>query len=111
MIFEQKADENNRYVFEFREAEDDLAGFPSTRNIRYSADIHRDDPWTVPLKQFLQFLSSIYGYTISDKVIVKSLLEDDFFETVSPDPELTAELKKSMEEEDPININDIGFFK
>jgi hypothetical protein len=103
--------EHNTYVFNFHEAEDDLAGFPKSRDIRYSAAIHRDDPWTVPLKQFVQFLSSIYGYNISDKIIVKSLLDDDFFETVSPNPELTKELKKSMEEEDSININDIGFFK
>jgi len=66
----------NNYEFIFREKEDDLAGFPASRHIRYCADIHADEPWSVPLKEFVSFLGSIYGYDIREKIIIKSLLPD-----------------------------------
>jgi hypothetical protein len=84
----------NNYEFIFREKEEDLPGFPVARHIRYCADIHADEPWSVPLKEFVSFLGSIYGYDIREKIIIKSLLPDDFFETESPNQELTDKLQE-----------------
>ena len=84
MIFDKEKNEINRYVFEFHEAEDDMEGYPTARQIRFAADIHQDERWPVVLHQFLLFLSSIYGYDINKKVILKSLVPEDLFETELP---------------------------
>ena len=93
----------NKYEFFFREEEDkdaELLGYPASRYIRHCSDIHQDAVWAVPLKEFVAFLSAIYGYDIRQKIIIKSLLPDDFFETQSPNQELTDEL---LEENDTQN--------
>ena len=90
----------NSYEFVFREREEDLPGFPVARHIRYCADINQDETWSVPLKEFVAFLSSIYGYDIRPKIVIKGLIEDDFFETILVSPKITEELEK---EEDTQN--------
>jgi len=84
----------NNYEFIFREREEDLPGFPVARHIRYCADINQDETWTVPLKEFVLFLSSIYGYDIREKITIESLFPDNFFKTISPNQELTDKLKE-----------------
>lgn len=66
----------NKYTFNFREVgyvdEDNFDeasyAYGENREVNYSVDVSSDAQWSAVLRNFLNFLSSVYGYDISDKV-------------------------------------------
>ena len=56
----------NRYTFEFVEGDETDArhGFPFNKEIRHEFSIPADQTWDFVLREFIAFLSNIYGYDI-----------------------------------------------
>ena len=56
----------NRYTFEFVEGDeiDARHGFPFNKEIRHEFSIPADQTWDFVLREFLAFLSNIYGYEL-----------------------------------------------
>jgi hypothetical protein len=56
----------NRYTFEFVEGDETDArhGFPFNKEIRHEFNLSADQSWDYVLREFLSFLSNIYGYDI-----------------------------------------------
>jgi hypothetical protein len=40
-------------------------GFPVQKNVTISFSVSDEDTWHTPMREFLSFLSSIYGYEIN----------------------------------------------
>ncbi len=56
----------NRYTFEFLEGEevDAKYDFPFNKELRHEFHISSDQSWDLVVREFLSFLSNIYGYDI-----------------------------------------------
>jgi len=56
----------NRYTFEFVEGDETDArhGFPFNKELRHEFSIPADQTWDFVLREFIAFLSNIYGYDI-----------------------------------------------
>lgn len=49
--------------------------FPLQKQSATTVVFEQDQPWMAPLDEFIKFLSSIYGYDISDSVTYETLEE------------------------------------
>jgi hypothetical protein len=72
----------HKYTFKFEEYEDFVDGFANNREIKYSADFDPFDTWEAPLKSFLDFLSSVYGYDISESITLHTVIPSQRFNSV-----------------------------
>lgn len=62
----------HKYTFKMIEIQDDtVSGCANNRKIVYETEIDDCDIWEVPLKSFVDFLSSVYGYDISEQSLLK----------------------------------------
>ncbi len=59
----------NRYSFEFIEGDevDARHDFPFNKEIRHEFHISADQSWDYVMREFISFLSNIYGYEINVK--------------------------------------------
>jgi len=59
----------NRYTFEFVEGDETDArhGFPFNKEIRHEFNLSADQSWDYVMREFISFLSNIYGYEINIK--------------------------------------------
>ena len=59
----------NRYTFEFIEGDETDArhGFPFNKEIRHEFNLSADQSWDYVMREFISFLSNIYGYQINIK--------------------------------------------
>jgi hypothetical protein len=57
----------NRYTFEFVEGDETDArhGFPFNKEIRHEFNLSADQSWDYVMREFISFLSNIYGYQIN----------------------------------------------
>ena len=56
----------NTYKLEFLNQPEQGAtyGFPIQKNLTMSFTVNDEDTWHTPMREFISFLSSIYGYEI-----------------------------------------------
>jgi hypothetical protein len=59
----------NRYTFEFVEGGevDAKYGFPFNKELRHEFNIPANQSWDYILREFISFLSNVYGYEINIK--------------------------------------------
>ena len=63
---------NNRYTFTYNEFKYETDIHPEVhenKQAQMSIDVSDSSHWEVPLREFCNFLSSIYGYDIASKVL------------------------------------------
>lgn len=73
------------YSFAYNNYEDEpVDGFPSNVMSSKSFEISEDATWIAVLQEFAAFLSSVYGYDIQGKIVVKTIGEEtvlkDYYE-------------------------------
>lgn len=56
----------------------DCVQFPVHTRSNKNITVSEDSTWRVPLREFANFLSGVYGYNITEQVFVKSPLDEDF---------------------------------
>lgn len=64
---------NHVYQFQFQSAYDESnadGGFPVASNAQKSITVSDDSAWPVIMREFANFLSGIYGYNITEKVLL-----------------------------------------
>jgi hypothetical protein len=63
---EHPVDRINRYTFEFIEGGevDARYGFPFNKELRHEFEIPASQSWDYVMREFISFLSNIYGYEI-----------------------------------------------
>jgi len=59
--------------------DDTVSGCANNRKIVYQADFDDCDIWEAPLKAFVDFLSSVYGYDISEQITLKTHIKSEMF--------------------------------
>ena len=70
----------HKYTFKMIEVQHDtVSGCPNNRKIVYETEIDDCDIWEVPLKSFVDFLSSVYGYDISEQITLSTHIKSEMF--------------------------------
>ena len=70
----------HKYTFKMIEVQDDtVSGCANNRKIVYQADFDDCDIWEAPLKAFVDFLSSVYGYDISQQITLSTHIKSEMF--------------------------------
>lgn len=61
--------QRNRYVFEFVEGDevDERYDFPFNKELRHEFSIDATQSWDYAMREFISFLSNVYGYQINIK--------------------------------------------
>lgn len=78
----------SKYRFEYMEFDEEIChGVANNRTITFEAQFDECEQWEVPLKSFVDFLSSIYGYDISDQITLETNFESHSFKSVPRDEE------------------------
>ena len=68
----------NRYTFSYSEGENHPCSYTyRDKEAEMSFEVEDSAQWEVPLREFCNFLSSIYGYDIASKVLREE--DDDTF--------------------------------
>lgn len=68
----------NKYTFSYSEGENHPYSYTySNKAADMSFEVSDDAQWVVPLREFCNFLSSVYGYDIASKVL-KEEYDDTF---------------------------------
>lgn len=85
----------NQYSFQYSIQDDCGPNFPVAKTTQTNVQFHDEVTWDVVLTEFINFLSSVYGYDISRSVSFKSL------------DQKIAELsdKYDLEDEEPSSID------
>lgn len=63
------------YTFQYSLQDDCGPNFPIAKTAQTSVQFHDEATWDVVLNEFISFLSSVYGYDISQSVHFESLEE------------------------------------
>jgi len=66
------------YTFTYTSSEGETTSFPLMHNEIKNCTFSDETPWPVILREFANFLSGIYGYNITEKVIVNDKLEGEY---------------------------------
>ena len=92
----------NKYEFKITEQFTDTGydGIPNNRVLSFEGEFHEEDSWEVPLKSFVDFLSSFYGYDISDHIHTETLMDGKIFKHIPRNDEFSNRVRKAMEETD-----------
>jgi hypothetical protein len=91
----------HKYTFNFEEKDEiDVPGYPITRDFQHTITINSDEAWEVPLKSFVTFLSSIYGYDISESMSIDTLMPSDHFKYNLRDDDLSKRVRDALREDD-----------
>ena len=92
----------NKYEFKITEQFNDTGydGVPNNRVLSYEAEFHEEDSWEVPLKSFVDFLSSFYGYDISEHIHTETIFNNRIFNHIPRDDEFSRRIRESLEEHD-----------
>lgn len=61
-----------QYSFAYYGASDDGSEFPTSKGVTTNLTFHDATPWDVIHREFVDFLSSIYGYDISKSIDVQT---------------------------------------
>lgn len=61
-----------QYSFTYYGASDDGSEFPTAKRVSTSLTFHDETTWDVVHREFVDFLSSIYGYDISKSIDVET---------------------------------------
>ena len=73
----------SKYTFSFTENDDFMCEeCANNRKITYEADFDSAVIWEAPLKSFLDFLGSVYGYDISEHITVSTIIKSQLFNSV-----------------------------
>jgi hypothetical protein len=59
--------------------DDTVSGCANNRKVTYQADFDDCEIWETPLKAFVDFLSAIYGYDISEQITVSTHIKSELF--------------------------------
>lgn len=62
-----------QYSFAYFSASDDGSDFPVSKGITTNLTFHDHTTWDVVHKEFVDFLSSIYGYDISKSIDIDTI--------------------------------------
>ena len=72
----------HKYTFKMIEIQDDIVGgCANNRKITYQADFDDCEIWEAPLKAFVDFLSSVYGYDISEQITLSTHIKSELFDS------------------------------
>lgn len=88
---------NYSFSYSYDDGSDAIDGYPIKKSIQTSVTINEAETWDVPLAEFVDFLSQVYGYDISDKITISSLVPSHKFKSASPSPEPTEKLDDDEE--------------
>jgi hypothetical protein len=89
----------NKYEFKITE-QFDSEGFSETANNRilsFEGEFCEEVSWEVPLKSFVDFLSSWYGYDIADHIHTESIMDSHVFKHIPKDDKFSRRVRKAME--------------
>jgi hypothetical protein len=90
----------HRYTFNFEEyGEEDVPGYPTTREFEHSITLDSASSWDVPLKSFVTFLSSVYGYDIAESITIDTLMPTDNFKYTLRDDDLSKRVRDALRED------------
>lgn len=90
----------HKYTFNFEEYDEiDVPGYPVTRDFEHRITLDSDSSWDVPLKSFVTFLSSIYGYDISESITIDVLLPSDHFKCNLRDDDISKRVRDALRED------------
>lgn len=74
----------HHYNFNFRQDEETITtSFPVEKNVNVVVSFDDCAGWTSVLREFTAFLSSVYGYNISESVFIKEVSWDEESDFVS----------------------------
>ena len=92
----------NKYEFKITEQFNDKGydGCPNNRVLTYEAEFIEEEGWEVPLKAFVDFLSSFYGYDISEHIHTETIINNRIFKHIPRNDEIANRVRASMEELD-----------
>ena len=92
----------NKYEFKITEQFNDKGydNVPNNRVLSYEAEFIEEESWEVPLKAFVDFLSSFYGYDISERIHTETIMNNSIFKHIPLDDAFSNRVRKSMEETD-----------
>jgi hypothetical protein len=90
-----------KYIFKYDdEGEDAVEGFPLRKQFTHEVTIAEGETWEVPLRSFTDFLSSVYGYDISESVTVNTLMPSEHFNFTLRDDDVSKRVRKAIGEFD-----------
>jgi hypothetical protein len=91
----------HKYTFNFEEYDEiDVPGYPVTRDFEHRITVDSASSWDVPLKSFVTFLSSVYGYDISESITIDVLLPSEHFKSNLRDDDLSRRVRDALREDD-----------
>ena len=92
----------NRYTLKFEELDggEPAPGYASNRTFVHTFIVDDADVWDVPLKGLTDFLSAIYGYDISEKIIVETILDNGIFKHSQVEGEVADRIRNAFKEFD-----------
>jgi hypothetical protein len=96
-----KGKKMSKYIFKYDdEGEDAVEGFPLRKQFTHEVTIAEGETWEVPLRSFTDFLSSVYGYDISESVTVNTLMPSEHFNFTLRDDDVSKRVRKAIGEFD-----------
>ena len=92
----------NKYEFKITEKFNDTGydSVPNNRVLTYEAEFLEEESWEVPLKAFVDFLSSFYGYDISEHIHTETIMDEKIFKHIPRDDDFSRRVRKALEEHD-----------
>ncbi len=88
---------NYSFSYSYDDGTEAIDGYPIKKSVLTSITINDTEAWDVPLAEFVDFLSQVYGYDISEKITITSLFPSNKFKSESPSPKLTEMLDDDEE--------------
>jgi hypothetical protein len=96
-----------KYVFKYDdEGEDHVEGFPLRKQFTHEVTVYESETWEVPLRSFVDFLSSVYGYDISQSLTVSSLMPSQHFDFTLREDDVSKRVRKALGEVDDEDTSD-----
>jgi hypothetical protein len=94
----------HKYTFKFEETDEiNVPGFPTTRDFKHEITIDSAEAWEVPLKAFVDLLSSIYGYDISESITLDVAIRAHNFKYNLRDDDISTRVRDALRETDEDN--------
>jgi hypothetical protein len=96
-----------KYIFKYDdEGEEAVDGFPLRKQFTHEITIAEAEVWEVPLRSFVDFLSSIYGYDVSESVTVSTLMPSEHFNFTLKDDDFSKRVRTALGDSDDYTSSD-----